>query len=74
MLYFTRAAYQSKGVLLAMATSPSRNETFRGTMLIVFSTLLIDLLGFTVILPLMPSMLEYYGTHDEVQHASSWTL
>lgn len=31
----------------------------------MFLSLLVDLLGFTVILPLIPSMLEYYSSHDE---------
>lgn len=31
----------------------------------VFFSLVIDLLAFTVILPLFPSLLEYYGAHDE---------
>ncbi|XP_048384232.1 major facilitator superfamily domain-containing protein 10 [Stegostoma tigrinum] len=45
---------------------------------IVFLMLLIDLLGFTLILPLLPSILEYYGKtdHDGVyqslQHSVSW--
>ena len=50
-----------------MADTSSKPGSFRGTMMVVFFTLLIDLLGFTVILPLLPSMLEYYGTHDEVK-------
>ena len=36
------------------------------TLLVVFLSLLLDLLGFTVILPLMPSLLEYYDHHDQV--------
>ncbi len=35
------------------------------TLAVVFLSLLIDLLGFTVILPLMPSLLEYYSRHDQ---------
>ena len=35
---------------------------------VIFTALLFDLLGFTVILPLMPSLLEYYGKTDEVIH------
>jgi len=31
----------------------------------VFISLVIDLLGFTVILPLFPSLLEHYDTHDQ---------
>lgn len=33
----------------------------------VFVSLVIDLLGFTLILPLMPSILDYYSSHDEVR-------
>ncbi|XP_003383919.1 PREDICTED: major facilitator superfamily domain-containing protein 10-like [Amphimedon queenslandica] len=33
--------------------------------IIIFISLVVDLLGFTVILPLLPSMLEYYGSNDE---------
>ncbi len=36
------------------------------TLVVVFLSLLIDLLGFTVILPLMPSLLEHYGKQDQV--------
>ena len=36
------------------------------TLLVVFLSLLVDLLGFTVILPLIPSMLEYYNKNDQV--------
>ena len=34
--------------------------------IVVFMTLLIDLLGFTVILPLMPKLLEFYGKEGSV--------
>lgn len=37
------------------------------TMMILFFSLVLDLLGFTVILPLMPSLLEYYGRSDQVR-------
>lgn len=36
------------------------------TLMVVFISLLVDLLGFTVILPLIPSMLDYYGKTDQV--------
>lgn len=36
--------------------------------IVVFMTLLIDLLGFTVILPLMPKLLEFYGTTGSVSY------
>lgn len=34
--------------------------------IVVFMSLLIDLLGFTVILPLMPKLLEFYGDKGSV--------
>ena len=37
------------------------------TLMVVFFSLLVDLLGFTVILPLIPSMLEYYSKNDKVR-------
>lgn len=37
-----------------------------GPVRVIFLSLIVDLLGFTVILPLLPSMLEYYGTTDQV--------
>lgn len=40
------------------------------TLMVLFFSLLLDLLGFTVILPLIPSLLEYYGRGDQVQIAS----
>ena len=42
--------------------------TSRRTLGIVFLSLLIDLLGFTVILPLLPAILEYYSTKEQVKH------
>lgn len=34
--------------------------------IVIFMSLLIDLLGFTVILPLMPKLLEFYGDKGSV--------
>lgn len=39
------------------------------TLLIIFTSLVIDLLAFTVILPLLPSLLEFYGRQKEVKYA-----
>lgn len=45
---------------------------------VVFLMLLIDLLGFTLILPLLPSILDYYGKTDQdgvyrwLQHSVEW--
>ncbi|XP_062609493.1 major facilitator superfamily domain-containing protein 10-like isoform X1 [Saccostrea cucullata] len=35
------------------------------TLYVVFLSLVIDLLGFTLILPLLPSILDYYGTNEK---------
>eukprot|EP00731_Ephydatia_muelleri_P020974 Em0013g701a len=40
-------------------------ESQKRTLTILFASLILDLLGFTVILPLMPSLLEYYHQHDK---------
>lgn len=40
------------------------------TLLVLFLSLLVDLIGFTVILPLIPSILEYYSKNDQV--SSYW--
>ena len=42
----------------------SMSKKSRKTLFILFASLVLDLLGFTVILPLMPSILEYYGRTD----------
>lgn len=44
--------------------SESMSKESRRTLIILFISLVLDLLGFTVILPLMPSILEYYGRID----------
>ncbi|KAK3726728.1 hypothetical protein RRG08_017035 [Elysia crispata] len=53
-------------------TTPSSNhesnETFMGrTFYVVFVSLILDLLAFTVILPLLPSLLEYYSVNDQME-------
>ena len=35
--------------------------------LAIFASVLIDLLGFTVILPLFPSLLDFYAKNDKVR-------
>lgn len=43
-----------------------QNEVFsRNTMRVIFISLLLDLLGFTMILPLFPSLLEHYRENDK---------
>lgn len=47
-------------------------ESQKRTLTILFASLILDLLGFTVILPLMPSLLEYYHQHDKVHNKGAW--
>lgn len=46
-----------------MSMIPNNNYIIK----IVFVSILIDLLGFTIILPLYPSLLEFYKTNDQVK-------
>jgi len=42
---------------------------------VLFISLLLDLVAFTVILPLLPSLLDYYGSHDsEVPDVMLWLV
>lgn len=43
----------------------SSTEKLNSTVYVVFISLLLDLLAFTMILPLLPSLLEHYKQHDE---------
>ncbi len=53
------------------AASPSPSPASHWTLLVVFMSLLVDLIGFTVILPLIPSMLEHYSRNDQVMRNSA---
>ena len=55
-----------KEVKVANNSELSERDANR-TSYIVFLSLIIDLLAFTLILPLLPSLLDYYGTHDQVR-------
>lgn len=41
-------------------------EKVNKTVYVIFVSLLLDLLAFTMILPLLPSLLEHYRTHDTI--------
>lgn len=41
-------------------------EKINSSVYIVFTSLLLDLLAFTMILPLLPSLLDHYRTHDSI--------
>lgn len=41
-------------------------EKLNSTIYIVFVSLLLDLLAFTIILPLLPSLLDHYRLHDDI--------
>ena len=47
-------------------SSPSSGNENR-MLLVLFISLVLDLLSFTLILPLLPSLLDYYGEHDKVK-------
>ncbi|CAG9759617.1 unnamed protein product [Ceutorhynchus assimilis] len=47
-----------------MKGSNQSNEKVHKTVYVVFASLLLDLLAFTMILPLLPSLLDYYKDHD----------
>ena len=54
----------------SQAEPPARQKkgpSSHWTLTVLFVSLLLDLLGFTVILPLIPSLLEYYGRGDQVR-------
>ncbi|NP_001084807.1 uncharacterized protein LOC431848 [Xenopus laevis] len=61
-------------------TAETRPATSHGSprvISVVFVTLLIDLLGFTLILPLLPSILEHFSKSDDslyqtIQHSVDW--
>ena len=44
----------------------------RSILAVLFVSLVVDLLGFTVILPLLPSILEYYSKKEEVLYGRSY--
>ena len=48
------------------ANSENKTPSTRQIIKPVFISVLIDLLGFTMILPLFPSLLEFYKSNDEV--------
>nr|XP_060634007.1 major facilitator superfamily domain-containing protein 10 [Anolis sagrei ordinatus]XP_060634008.1 major facilitator superfamily domain-containing protein 10 [Anolis sagrei ordinatus] len=57
--------------------SSGPEENSNRVIVIVFVALLIDLLGFTLILPLLPSILDYYSKNDNglyrnLQHGVDW--
>ncbi|KAE8628962.1 hypothetical protein XENTR_v10000302 [Xenopus tropicalis] len=56
---------------------PTANHGSSRVISVVFVTLLIDLLGFTLILPLLPSILEHFSKSDDslyqtIQHSVDW--
>ncbi|NP_001088384.1 major facilitator superfamily domain containing 10 L homeolog [Xenopus laevis] len=58
-------------------TRPATNHGSPRVISVVFVTLLIDLLGFTLILPLLPSILQHFSKSDDslyqtIQHSVDW--
>jgi len=51
---------------------PQTSSLASRNLVVLFISLLLDLVAFTVILPLLPSLLDYYGSHDdEVLHVTA---
>lgn len=50
---------------VAAAAKVDDGASSNGTLLVVFLSLLIDLFAFTMVLPLLPSLMEYYEKHDK---------
>ena len=46
--------------------TPISSAEQKSTLHVIFVTLIIDLLAFTLILPLLPSIMEYYQKRDQV--------
>ena len=59
-------ADHDEGDLYGSEKTKSPRPGAHGALAVVFVALLVDLLSFTMILPLMPSQLEYYSRHDKV--------
>ncbi|KAL8576234.1 hypothetical protein ACOMHN_006157 [Nucella lapillus] len=55
----------SEGKQGSPVTNGQDERKMNRTFYIVFLSLIIDLLAFTVILPLLPSLLDHYGHHDK---------
>ena len=60
-----------KADVVGDGSSKDDGERFdRRAMMVVFVALVVDLLAFTIILPLLPALLDYYGQNDsEVRSA-----
>ncbi|XP_052773121.1 major facilitator superfamily domain-containing protein 10-like [Mya arenaria] len=60
---------QNNGAAVPQSEGKSGDTTLskgeRKTLTVVFISLVIDLLSFTVILPLLPSLLDYYGSKED---------
>lgn len=51
-----------------------KNTNSNYTLKIVFISLLLDLLAFTMILPLLPSLMEHYRSNDDANGLYPWLL
>lgn len=54
------------------STTPSTSTRCHPTVYVVFGSLLLDLLAFTMILPLLPSLLEHYRQADGAGGLYDW--
>ena len=58
---------QNNGASVQSEDSKKEDSMDRRMMLVVFASLVVDLIAFTMILPLLPALLDYYGHHDQVR-------
>mgnify|MGYP000445115445 CR=1 FL=1 len=58
----------------SVSSHPSGNLKTHPTVYIVFVSLLLDLLAFTMILPLLPSLLDHYSANDNPDGLYPWLL
>lgn len=57
-----------------MSRDSHRNNDSKQTVTVVFVSLLLDLLAFTMILPLLPSLMEHYRKNDDENGLYPWLL
>lgn len=68
MVSTRRSSYPEPGENVAQQSQPEMTKStsqHKHTVVIIFISLILDLLAFTMILPLFPTLLDYYGQHDQ---------
>lgn len=57
-----------------MNTSSGEHPTNKKSLGIIFLTIVVDLIGFSIIFPLFPAMLEFYLPHDNLKSSLLYTI